>query len=257
VGVYSLGFKIANTLKVFIIASVNLALQPMIYKMMDHPEHKRFYTKMMTYFTYGVMFFALGLAFFGRELIKFLAQSNPDYWEAFTIVPVLILGLILGMLRELSTTGINITKRTRVYAWTILIAAVSNLGLNILLIPSFGYMGAAIATVIAQFIYFLLIFSMAQKFYHIPYELWKIITMIILGIALYLVSTISAEWNLFFRILFKSTLIIAFPFILYPFKFYEKIELERLKGFWIKWRDLRVFPSNLKDLFEKEANDNS
>jgi O-antigen/teichoic acid export membrane protein len=169
VGIYSLGYKIANTLKVFIIASIHLALQPIIYKMMDDPEHKRFYSKVMTYFTFGVMIFALGLSLFGKEMIKFLAQKNPDYWEAFNIVPLIILGLIFGMLKDVSTIGINITKRTRIYAWTIIIVSITNLGLNLIFIPVYGYMGAAAATVISQMAYFIILYSVAQKFYHIPY----------------------------------------------------------------------------------------
>ena len=255
VGIYSLGFKIANTLKVFIITSVFLGLQPIIFKMMDHPDHKRFYSKVMTYFTYGVMIFALGIALFGKELIKFLAQSNPAYWEAFNVVPVLILGLIFGMLKDVSTIGINIVKRTRVFMWTILMVSTINLGLNILLVPSFGYMGAAYATLASQIIYFLVLLYFAQRFYHIPYEIRKVLIIIALGILLYLLSTLTNEMNLAIRLILKFFLILIFPVLLYFTNFYEKIELDSMRGFWLKWKNLRSFSRNLKDLISNDTKD--
>jgi len=253
VGVYSLGFKIANTLKVFIIASVFLALQPILYKMMDHPEHKRFYSKVMTYFTFGVMIFALGLALFGKELIKFLAQSNPAYWESFNVVPILILGLIFGMLKDVSTIGINIVKRTRIFAWTILVVSTINLGLNLLFVPLFGYMGAAAATLASQILYFLILLYFAQRNYFIPYEIRKVVIIISLGILLYLLSTLTNDLSLAIRLILKSILILLFPVLLYLTNFYEKIELDNLWGFWLKWKDLRSLSRNLKDLFNNDT----
>jgi len=79
VGIYSLGFKVANTLRVFIISSVMMALQPTIYKMMNAPDNKRFYSKSMTYFSFGLMICVLGLSFhlllmliIGKHLLLFL-----------------------------------------------------------------------------------------------------------------------------------------------------------------------------------------
>jgi hypothetical protein len=40
--------------------------------------------------------------------------------------------------------------------------------------------------------------------------------------------------------------LISFPFILYPLRFYEAIELERLHGFWIKWRNPGKWADNFR-----------
>jgi len=245
VGIYSLGFKIANTLRAFVITSVNLAIQPMIYKMIDQPDNKRFYSKIMTYFSYGLMICALGLSLFGRELIKFLSKTNPDYWEAFAIVPIISLAIFFSMLRDVSLTGINISKKTVVNARSIIFVAALNIGLNILLIPSFGYMGAAIATLISQILYFLFIYYFAQKYYPIKYEISKVIKILGAGILIYSISILTNDLSLLARLLIKSLLFISFPFILYPLKFYEPIELNRLHGFWLKWRNPRNWRTNI------------
>lgn len=246
VGIYSLGFKIANVLRVFIITSVNLAIQPVIYRMIDQPDSKRFYSKIMTYFSYGLMICALGLSLFGREIIKFLAQNNPDYWEAFGIVPILSLAIFFSMLRDVSLTGINITRKTGVNARSILIVSLFNIGLNILLIPWLGYYGAALATLVSQALYFIIIYRAAQKYYPIRYEITKVLMVIGVGILIYVVSTLTDPMSLGPRLGLKVLLLLFFPVALYFLGFYEKVELERIRGFWIKWKDPGKWRQNLK-----------
>jgi O-antigen/teichoic acid export membrane protein len=248
VGIYTLGYKIASTLRVFVITSVNLAIQPMIYKMIDQPDNKRFYSKIMTYYSFGLMICVLGLSLFGQELIKLLSKANPEYWEAFSIVPIISMSFFFGMLRDVSLTGINISKKTVVNARSILVAATLNIGLNIVLIPVFGYMGAAVATLISQLLYFLIIYYFAQKYYPIKYEIPKVIKIIGAGILIYVLSIFTNEMTLLPRLLIKSALILSFPFILYILRFYESIELESLRGLWIKWRNPGKWLSNLRSL---------
>ena len=105
VGIYSLGFKITNTLNVFIITSVMFAIQPMIYKMMDAPDNKRFYSKLLTYLTFGLMFFVLGIMLFGKEIIKLFAQK-PDYWDAYQIIPFIAYAILFSMFKDIAVTGL-------------------------------------------------------------------------------------------------------------------------------------------------------
>ncbi len=251
VGIYTLGYKIASTLRVLVITSVNLAIQPMIYKMIDQPDNKRFYSKIMTYYSYGLMICVLGLSLFGRELIKFLSKSNPDYWEAFSIVPIISMAFFFGMLRDVSLTGINISKKTVVNAKSILFAATFNIVFNIILIPFMGYLGAAIATLISQMLYFLIIYYFAQKFYPIKYEIGKVIKIICSGVIIYALSIFTNEMTLLLRLILKSLLIFSFPFILFLLRFYEPVELERLRGLWMKWRDPGKWFSNLQSTTKK------
>jgi hypothetical protein len=67
----------------------------------------------------------------------------------------------------------------------------------------------------------------------------KVIKIIGTGILIYSLSILTNDMTLLARMLIKSMLLISFPFILYPLKFYEPIELDRLHGFWLKWRNPR------------------
>jgi len=247
VGVYSLGFKIANTIRVFLITSVNLALQPMIFKMMDDPGNKRFYSKVMTYFTFGLMFFVLFFALFSSEIVKILS-TRTQYWEAYKIVPILSLSMLFSMLRDVAYTGLNITKKTKLIALLIISAALINVALNLLFIPTWNFLGAAYATTLSQILFFGFVYYFAQRFYPIPYEWKKILLMITAGIGLFCLGHLFQTWPLFLRLPLKLILIAAFPFILFGFHFYEKIELDRLGEAWSKWRNPLRWRKNLRKI---------
>lgn len=245
VGIYTLGYKIANTIRVFVIASVSMALQPMIFKMMNDPNNKRFYSKVMTYFTYGLIFFVLGLSLFGKEIVKILSQ-NVSYWESFHVVPILSFAMLFTMLRDISFTGLHLTKKTRIIALITISVALLNLGLNILFVSFWGYMGASYCTLISQILFFILIYSFAQRYYYIPYEMRKIVLIIITSLGLFFIAQLTNDMSLWMRLLFKTLLIMILPVILYFLKFYEPVELDRLKGIWLKWRNPCRWFKNLK-----------
>ncbi len=247
VGVYTLGYRIANTIKILVIVSVQLALSPMLFKMMDQPDNKRFYSKIMTYFSYLVILAVMFLSFFSLEIVKVFTAS-VKYWDAAKVIPVISFALFFGMLKDTSLIGLQIIKKTKIIGAIIFLVAILNLFLNILLIPRYTIMGASVATLISQIIFFIVIFIFAQRHYFIPYELMKIAKMTLLALILYGLSLLTSELNLVLRLVIKTTLIISFPFLLYPLGFYEKIELDRLRGAWRKWRNPAKWKENLKKM---------
>ena len=72
--------------------------------------------------------------------------------------------------------GISIVRRTKVLALLAGVAAAINIGLNFVLIPPFGMVGAAVATAVAYAVLAALYFYVAQHYYRTPYELKKVLT---------------------------------------------------------------------------------
>ena len=249
VGVYSLGYRIANTIKILVIVSVQLALSPMLFKIMDQPDSKRVYSKIMTYFSYLVIFAVMFLSFFSLEIVKVFTTS-VKYWDAAKVVPVISFALFFGMLKDTSLIGLQIIKKTKIIGTVVLLVALLNLFLNVLMIPKYTIMGAAVATLISQIIFFIVIFIYAQKHYFIPYELMKIAKMTLLALVLYGLSLLPSDLNLVLRLVIKSMLIISFPFLLFLLGFYEKIELDRMRGAWRKWHNPIKWKENLKKMNE-------
>ena len=250
VGLYSYGFKLANTLNVFLITSVNFAIQPMIFRMMNDPGNKRFYSKLLTYYTYGTMLFALAMMVFGMEITKLFAR-RVEYFDAWYIFPFIIYSIVFGMMKDVATTGLSISKKTKIIAATVIITAVLNLILNIVLIRLWGNQGAALSKMLSMMVFFGLTLYFAQKVYPIPYELKRIAIMLLTAAGIYGISVLFNSWDLIPRFALKSLLIMAYPFALYLLRFYEPVELESIHNGWNKWRKPGEFRENIRRLIKK------
>lgn len=224
VGVYTFGFKIANTIKVLFVASVQLAVTPIVFKMMNDPNNKRFYSKLLTYFTFAVMMIIIGASVFSSELVNLLAHGHTDYTHAVSLIPIIAFVVLFGMMKDTVAIGINIVKRTKIIAIITIGVALLNLLLNVLFIPKAHAMGAAGATLISQIIFFLALYLAAQKLYPVPYEIRKIIFMILSGAGLILFYNSLHLENTLIKFITQALTILSFPLILYPLRFYETVE---------------------------------
>lgn len=239
VGTYTLAFRIANTIKVVVITSIQLSLIPIIFKKLGEHDHRRFIAKSMNYSAFIVMLCILFVSMFSLEIVK-VFSSNMAYWEASSIIPILSFSMIFVMMKENVLIGLQITKSAITMGFLIALTAVFNLGLNVVLIPRFVLFGAAMATLISQLVMFVLFYKVAQKKYHIPYEFKNLMVLVMTGIALYLLSLLSGSWPLLPRLLYKLMLFLSMPFLLIPLGFYEPIELQRLKEFVGKYTKLLI-----------------
>ncbi|MBG0858094.1 MAG: oligosaccharide flippase family protein [Bacteroidales bacterium] len=237
VGVYSLGYSMVNSVKVVVLASIWLSLRPMIYKMMDDPQNKRFYSKIMKYMAFCLVFILLAITVFGQEVILVLAR-NKIYHAAFYIIPILSVALIFDTLKEISQViGLSIVKRTGIIAITMIIATIINICINIILIPKLNIYGAALSAVISQLFFFVVIYIFSQKFYHVPYELKRILIMTAVFIVLGGLAILTSGLWIVVRIPVKLLIICSFPFLLYIFKFFERVEITRIKDILRKLRN--------------------
>jgi O-antigen/teichoic acid export membrane protein len=252
VGLYSLGYKIANTVNIFVVMSINLAIAPMLYKIMDDPNNKRIYSKVMTYAALGVMLCVIGISFVSREAIRLVAQ-NPDYWDAYKIVPFISIAIYFGMLRDISAIGLNLRKKTKVISLIVVTVSITNILGNAIFIPLWQTIGASISALLSQFLFFILMYIFAQRHYYVPYEWKKILFISMLGMAIVGLGLIVQEAPIAISFLLKCFLLFSFPLVLYFFNYFEPVEIERLYGAWIKWNNPLGWKKNIRELFNNPS----
>lgn len=251
VGIYSFGFKIANSVKVFVVTSMQMAISPLIYKMMYKPESNRFYSKIMTYSTFGLMFFVIGLSVFGFEIVELLVNvfaKDLSLREAYIVIPAIVFSGLFGMLIYCSLIGLNIAKKTKIIAGVLIVMLILNYFLNIILIPILDILGVAYATLITQIIYWIVIHLFAQKYYPIPFEISKVVKTLLVGSVLCIIPSFFNQYDLIFRFPLKIITIVIFPVILYYMNFFEEIELLRIKQIFQKWKNPLTWKQNIKEL---------
>ncbi len=247
VAIYTLANKITSVLKLVIVDSMKLALGPMMIKRMNSSDNKRFYSKALLYSSYILMFAIIPVSLFSFELIRLLPASE-SYSGALKIIPILALSVFFVNMKEVTVYGLHITKRTNIIGFIVAGATLFALGINILLIPVWDITGAAIATLLAQFIYWFACYYFSQKVFYVPYELGKILLILIVGALLSFSAILINGMDLVPRILIKTGCVLSFPFILFLFNFYEPVELQAIRGFVAKWSNLKNLRANLRSI---------
>jgi O-antigen/teichoic acid export membrane protein len=247
VGIYSLGNKIASVINILILQSFQLGFLPIAYKKLGSADAQRFFSKTLTYFTFFLIISALGISLFSKELLIVLAQKK-DYLASFSVIPLISFGFVLRGIQYMFSLSFHYSKRTTYNAVIVIVSAVINIFLNIYLVQKFEFIGAAYAMLISTIIMVWLSYFYGQKVYHIDYEMKKLILLIVAGILTYLVSIYLSQFSFYLGILLKLILLILFPFILVPLKFYESAEIKRIKQSWTKWRNPFNWKENLKQI---------
>ncbi len=89
--------------------------------------------------------------------------------------------------------GINIRRKTMLEFVFVVVAAIVNLLLNLLFIPKFGAIGAAISTLLAYVVLLVVSYIVNQRIYPINFEVGIFTLKLSVGIVLYVGATLLAQ----------------------------------------------------------------
>jgi O-antigen/teichoic acid export membrane protein len=228
VGLYSLGHKMASIINIFILQSFQLGFLPIAYKKLGTSDEKQFFSKMLTYYTFILVFSALLISLFGGELIKVLAK-NKDYWAASAVIPIIAFSFVLKGIQYTFSLSFHYSKKTFFNAVIVILTAIINVVMNIVLIQKFNFLGAGYSMFLSMLFMMLISYFLGEKVYPIPYEINKIFFAVITGVCIYLASTLFTNYSIAVNIILKLFLLITFPTILIIGKFFDSNEIEKMK----------------------------
>jgi len=255
VGIYSLGYKIASVINLFLIQSFLLGFSPLAYKIFNHPGAKPYFAKITTYFVYALLGLSLVLIFFSKEVIMVFASSNDDYLLAYNVIPLLCLAFVFRGINYIVSMGLHYVKKTKYTAYIVFSVAVLNILLNLFMIPAFGINGAAIVSVLANFSMMVMFYIYSQRYYPIQYEFLRIGKLFVISGIFFFAGHLTGGLDIWTGILVKLGLLALFPVAVYATGFYEQVELNRLKGAWLKWRNPLDWPEQLKNFDRKKPDE--
>ncbi len=170
-GIYGAAVKIAVLMNMFIQA-FRYAFEPFFFSHSKGKDDKNMHANIMKYFViFGLLIF-LGMMFYID--ILHLLNWEPEYYEGFSVVPVILLAnLFFGIYFALSM-WYKLTDKTRFGAYIAVGGAIITITLNFILIPVFGYKGSAFSLLFSFFGMMIVSYFMGQKHYPIPYNLKRI-----------------------------------------------------------------------------------
>lgn len=190
VGVYDKAYSLGAGVK-FGLSPFETAWQPFVLSRMRLPDAPRVLARVITYAAAGFVALALAIAVLGRELLMALTFKNPAFWSGAPVIPVVVLAYLLHGAFLLTSIGIGIEKKARYYPMITAAAAATDVGLNFVLIPRFGMMGAAWATVAGYAVMAGLGAAISHRLYPIPFEVRSLVSFTAMAVIVYAASTLA------------------------------------------------------------------
>ncbi len=146
-GIYNVGYKFSDLLGAVPLAVVTPALTLMVAAWPDDPARfRRVFRHTLVLLLVGAVGACAGFLVFADELVRALYHYDVGADAA----RLLVVGQGLHFLTLLAFTTLVAVKRNRLYPIAMLIGVVVNVGLNLVLIPRYSYMGSGWATVITE-----------------------------------------------------------------------------------------------------------
>jgi len=244
VGLYSIGYRF-GMIMTMVTGSFQLAWPAEAFRIAKESESGTHFGRIFTHYIFALGFIALVLCCFAREIVILMVDTR--FWSSFAVVPLIVLSYLCYGARTVVTIGVGVLNKTYYLAITIVIAAIINLVLNAILIPIYGMMGAAWATLISYIALLVMDIVVNQRLYPIRYELWKIGIIVLFGAFIFGMSSLVENHNIWFTIVLKTLLIILYIGLLLIPGFLSVSERLYIKNTIIKIRS-KVFPSKTECL---------
>ncbi len=233
VGLYSFACNIGNLVTLAIGTPVIGGVWPTIRRMEASPDRQRAFLRQMTTFVCAAsVALVVFLSVFSGEAIHVLAWGKPEFAAAAVVVPLLAFSQALQGLAAFTEAGISLGNRPAYISGIAISCAAANIGLNFLLVPRFGLLGAGWATLTSFVLWNALHVYFSRKFYRLAFDVRRFAHAGLAGAFLIVVSrAIPADLNLLIACPLKALLVLAYPALLLLTGFLTPDEWQRLGSF--------------------------
>lgn len=151
VGTYSVGYKFSDLLGALPIAVVTPALTMMVVAWPDdRAAFRRTFRHALIILTVAAVGACVGFVVFAAPLVSALYGSRYGGPRAVDSARLLVVGQGLHFFTLLAFTTLVAAGRNRLYPIAMLVGVVVNIGLNIVLIPEYSFLGSGWATVVTE-----------------------------------------------------------------------------------------------------------
>ena len=160
IGLYGAFYKL-SVIMILFIQTFRFAAEPFFFAQERNANSKKVYADVMKFFIIVISFIFLIVTTFYNFFIGFLGSEYHDD-RGFVVVSILLLAnFFLGIYYNLSI-WYKLTEKTIFGAYLSFFGAIITIALNFILIPTIGFIGSAIATLVC---YFLMTQSLGNYFY--------------------------------------------------------------------------------------------
>jgi O-antigen/teichoic acid export membrane protein len=218
VGLYSLGYKLGGLVSDGFSSPFYSAWMPRMFVIAEREAAEILYARIFTYFLLVEVVLTLALSLFAHEIVAVMAASS--FMPAATVVPLVALGYLFYSSFNFCATGLFVRDRT---SWLPIIygaAAGVNIVGNLLLIPWFGMLAAAINTAVAFALLPPLAILLGRQRYPIPFEYGRIAKLVGAAAGAYAIAMALPDLGVVATIVLKAAVLGAYPVLLMALGFF-------------------------------------
>lgn len=145
VGIYGVGYKLGYLVNAVVLGPFLQIWQPWIFSVQDEQQRARLIARVSTYALLTIGSATLVVVLFAREAVV-LVDSQGTYLDAWRVVPWIATAYAVWAVYQVAQIALLVAKRTgRLLAMNVCAVAFNVLA-NLLLVPLYGELGCAYAT---------------------------------------------------------------------------------------------------------------
>lgn len=166
VGLYSVSYSIADRSVSLVISLMTLASGPIAMELWEREgaePTKRFVSKLARYFLIVATPAAIGLSLLGKSILGLLA--SPQFQGGYKIMPLIAASMFLLGFQRYFQLGLLFHKKTGVIMLILLISSVVNIGLNVWLVPQWGFVAAGWTALIGYGVLAVLVILISRLYF--------------------------------------------------------------------------------------------
>lgn len=225
-GIYAFGYTLSSA--VYFVAAANNAWTPIMFRRVTERGDDARYTIAVftTYYFVLVIWIGLGLALLADVVVALLAAKA--YATAAELMPWIIGGMIFHSLYLLPAGVLFLRRRTGPIALATISAGLLNVIANLVLVPVYGVIGAALATFFSYFAMAVFVWIMANRAFPVAYEYGRLLTAAMAAIVLFFLGAQFVPESLIVETTSKVGLWLVFPVLLWTMGFVRRSEREKM-----------------------------
>lgn len=212
VGIYSASYKLAMLVTIFLQA-YRYAAEPFFFSNAQSADRNKLYTKVMNYLIAALCVAFLGVSL-NLQVFKYFIP-NEAYWRGLEVVPLLLLANVFLGIYFNQSIWYKLSGQTRFGAYIAIGGAVLTITLNVLLIPRYGYMASAWATMIVYGAQMVASYILGQKYYPIKYNVRKFGLYFGFALVLFFIAKVIDIEDGGIQFVVHNTLIVLFALLVY------------------------------------------
>ena len=206
-GIYGACAKIAMIMTL-LTQAFRYAYEPFVFGGAKDKNSPEMLAAGMKYFIIFTLLAFLAVVFY-MPVLRYLV-ANHKYWVGLAVVPIVMMGEIFMGIYFNRSFWYKLTDQTWWGAVMSAIGAAVMIGINILFVPTHGFMACAWGVFGGYGVSMLLSYFIGQKKYPIAYPLKEIAIYALMAGALFACSLVTARWNVWLQLPANTVLLLLF-----------------------------------------------